>query len=293
MATLRDIRRRIRAVRSTQQITRAMYMVAAAKLKRAEEQARAGRPYAERLRALIARVAAAAGDFDHPLLARREVKRTLLVVVTGDRGLAGPYNANLIRLAQQVLGELQGRECLLLPVGRKGRDFFRRRGVAFLDEMTPIGETVTFAQARQLARRVTGAFASGEVDEVRLIYSQYLSAISQRPRQEILLPIGAVAGTTGDSAGTTAQRRHEYLLEPSPERILEQLLPRYVETLIYRSLVEAKASEHGARMTAMKNATDNAAELIETLTLDLNRARQAAITKEIAEIVGGAEALSG
>lgn len=292
MATLRDIRRRIRAINNTQQITRAMYMVAATKLRRAEEQARAGRPYASRLQNLIGRMAAAAEGFDHPLLARREIKRTLLVVITADRGLAGPYNTNLLRKAEQVIASIDN-ELVVLAVGRKGRDHFRRRGINMLTEQPSFGENITFAAARQLARMVTAEFESGRVDEVRIVYSQFISAVSQRPVEEKLLPIAsmdAAAGDNGDESGPTGSR--DYIMEPAPEKILAELLPRYVETQVYRSLVEAKASEHGARMTAMKNATDNAAELVEKLTLDLNRARQAAITKEIAEIVSGAEALS-
>lgn len=294
MATLRDIRRRIRAIQNTQQITRAMYMVAATKLRRAEEQARAGRPYSARLRQLIARMAEAAVGFQHPLLERRPVERTLVVLITADRGLAGPYNTNLIRKAEQVITSLEGTEIQLLPVGRKGRDHFVRRGFVPPFEVPPLGDNISYTDSRQLARRLAAEFEAKRVDEVRIVYSQYISAVTQRPVEEVLLPITDMGeGKRGqDDAGAPGGER-EYILEPSPERILAELLPRYVETEVYRSLVEAKASEHGARMTAMKNATDNAGELVEVLTLDLNRARQAAITKEIAEIVGGAEALSG
>lgn len=293
MATLRDIRRRIRAIQNTQQITRAMYMVAATKLRRAEEQARAGRPYASRLRNLITRMARSSEGFRHPLLVQREIKRTLVVLITADRGLAGPYNTNLIRKAEQVIRGLADVEVLLLPVGRKGRDHFARRGATIMDVDFTLGETITFAAARQLARTIAAEFEAGRVDEVRIVYSQFISAVSQRPVEETLLPIADIAGVDGGQGQEAGTWEREYLLEPSPERILTELLPRYLETQVYRSLVEAKASEHGARMTAMKNATDNAGELVETLTLDLNRARQAAITKEIAEIVSGAEALSG
>lgn len=301
MATLRDIRRRIRAVNNIQQITRAMYMVAAAKLKRAEEQARAGRPYAAKLRDLINRLAAAVDDYRHPLLERREdERRVMMVLVTADRGLAGAYNANLIRTAQRALRELEDRDVSLLTVGRKGREFFRRTGVTMLDGSLDLGETIEFSQARSIARLCKEAFESGQVDRVVLVYSQFLSAVAQRPVVETLLPVGGVdpaavsaAADGDDSPATDDPYRREYLFEPSAAAILDELLPRYVETVVYRALLEAKASELGARMTAMKNATDNAEELVDSLTLQMNRARQAAITTEIAEIVGGAEALEG
>ncbi|ADU50293.1 ATP synthase F1 subcomplex gamma subunit [Thermaerobacter marianensis DSM 12885] len=293
---MRDIRRRIRAVRSTQQITRAMYMVAAAKLKKAEEAARSGRPYAAALRAMLARLAGSEQARQHPLVAPRPVERVGLVIITGDRGLAGSYNANLIRRAEQELRQLpDGVEPVLVAVGRKGRDHFRRRGYRLAHELTGIGEDVDFATARDLARWLVDRYLAGEVDEVRLVYTEYRSAISQRPVVTRLLPVagldepagGAAAGA--DAAGPRGVR--EYIYEPSERAILEALLPKYVQILVFRALQEAKASEHGARMTAMKNATDNAGELIETLTLEYNRARQAAITKELAEIVSGAEAL--
>ena len=330
MASMRDIRRRIRAVRSTQQITRAMYMVAAAKLKKAEEAARSGRPYAAALRAMLARLAGSEQARQHPLVAPRPVRRVGLVIITGDRGLAGSYNANLIRRAEQELRQLpEGVEPVLVAVGRKGRDHFRRRGHTFAHELTGIGEDVDFATARELARRLVEGYLAGEMDEVRLIYTEYRSAISQRPVVTRLLPVagleepaaeaagptgagtgsapaaavtgaGAVAGGgAGRLQGTGPGERpglrglREYIYEPSEGAILEALLPKYVQILVFRALQEAKASEHGARMTAMKNATDNAGELIQTLTLEYNRARQAAITKELAEIVSGAEALKG
>ena len=312
MASMRDIRRRIRAVRNTQQITRAMYMVAAAKLKKAEEAARSGRPYARALRAMLARLADSEQARQHPLLAQRPLRRVALVIITGDRGLAGSYNANVIRRAERELRELPpGVEPVLVAVGRKGRDDFRRRGYTFAHEVTGLGEDVDFARARELARWLVDRFLAGEVDEVRLVYTEYRSAISQRPVVTRLLPVAglageeggpATAGADGPAAATgpaspdaAAGRRgvREYIYEPSEQAILAELLPKYVQILVFRALQEAKASEHGARMTAMKNATDNAGELIQTLTLEYNRARQAAITKEIAEIVSGAEALKG
>lgn len=311
MASMRDIRRRIRAVRNTQQITRAMYMVAAAKLKKAEEAARSGRPYARALRAMLARLAGSEAARSHPLLAQRPVRRVALVVITGDRGLAGSYNANVIRRAERELRELPaGVEPVLVAVGRKGRDYFRRRGYSFAYELTGLGEDARFSDAKALAQRLMDDFLAERVDEVRLIYAEYRSAINQRPVVQVLLPVselpaeaeaGAVPGEKGPAgpagagggagAGQGTRGVREYIYEPSEKMILADLLPKYVQIQVFRALQEAKASEHGARMTAMKNATDNAGELIDKLTLDYNRARQAAITKEILEIVSGAEAL--
>ncbi|MFO7275283.1 MAG: ATP synthase F1 subunit gamma [Bacillota bacterium] len=311
MASMRDIRRRIRAVRSTQQITRAMYMVAAAKLKKAEEAARSGRPYARALRAMLARLAGSEAARSHPLLAQRPVRRVALVVITGDRGLAGSYNANVIRRAERELEELPAEvEPVLVAVGRKGRDYFRRRGYSFAYELTGLGEDARFFDAKELAERLMEDFLAERVDEVRLIYAEYRSAINQRPVVQRLLPVSGLpaeaepgaapgekgpAGLAGPGGGAGAGRGtrgvREYIYEPSEQLILADLLPKYVQIQVFRALQEAKASEHGARMTAMKNATDNASELIDKLTLDYNRARQAAITKEILEIVSGAEAL--
>lgn len=272
-------------------------MVSAARLRKAEQRARSGRPYAAKLRELIARVAATAAGFEHPLLERRDVERVLVVLITSDRGLAGPYNANLIRKAQQAIAELAGHEVTMLAIGRKGYDAFRRRGVNMLPPGPVLGDDIGFAEARDLARTLTSEFTSGRADRVVLVYSRFMSAVSQRPEAEILLPLDEILAGAGQEQAAEEQtadgRRYEYLFEPSVSRILGELLPRYVEMQVYRALVEAKASEHGARMSAMKNATDNAEELTAVLTLDLNRARQAAITKEIAEIVGGAEALKG
>ncbi|HEY8394249.1 MAG TPA: ATP synthase F1 subunit gamma [Thermaerobacter sp.] len=310
MASMRDIRRRIRAVRSTQQITRAMYMVAAAKLKKAEEAARSGRPYARALRAMLARLAGSEAARSHPLLAQRPVRRVALVVITGDRGLAGSYNANVIRRAERELEELPAEvEPVLVAVGRKGRDYFRRRGYSFAYELTGLGEDARFFDAKALAERLMEDFLAERIDEVRLIYAEYRSAINQRPVVQRLLPVSELpaeaepgapgekgpAGPAGAGGGAGAGRGtrgvREYIYEPSEQLILADLLPKYVQIQVFRALQEAKASEHGARMTAMKNATDNASELIDKLTLDYNRARQAAITKEILEIVSGAEAL--
>jgi F-type H+-transporting ATPase subunit gamma len=279
---LKAIRRRIRSVQNTQKITAAMKMVAAAKLRRAQERAQSARPYADRIREVLMRLAANATDFSHPFLQGRPVRSSLLVVVTADRGLAGPYNANLNRAAQLHLQDRPGAR--VLAVGRKGRDFFRKRGYPVVAEFTGIGDDARIELARDVAREAMRLYLAGEADEVYVAYARFINVATSRPTVVRLLPLGG----EGDGGRGT---RTPYIFEPSAAAVLERLLPHYVETLVYRALLEAKASEHGARMTAMDNATKNAEELIERLTLLRNRLRQAAITKEIAEIVGGANAL--
>jgi|SRR5579871_5196018 len=284
MASLKALRKRIATVRSTQQITRAMKMVSAAKLRRAQEAAERARPYAAKLTELFVAVTADAGEATHPLLARREERRVDVVVVTSDRGLCGGYNANLLRRAEALLRERAEAEVALTVVGRKGIEYFRRRGRRLIAEHTGILTT----PAREMAARVTQAetarFAAAETDVVYLVYSRFKSAISQIPTVVPLLPVPLPAG-----AGAAV----EYLFEPRRPELLALLLPRYVEALATQALLEAIASEHGARMSAMDNATNNAADMIGRLTLSMNRARQAGITTELMEIVSGAEALKG
>lgn len=281
MAHMRDLKRRIRSVQSTQHITRAMKMVAAAKLRKAQAQVTAARPYAAKLEEVVGRLIAAVDPETQPLAAPREVKKAGYVLITADRGLAGGYNANLIRLAEERLrGE--DRTAALVAVGRKGRDFFRRRPVEIVETFTDIGDNPDLTQARELARRLVTMYLEGTLDEVNLVYTRFYSAIRQVPMVERLLPI---------PAPQRKQDTGDYIYEPSPEAVLQVLLPRYCEIKVYRALLEAKASEHGARMTAMDNATKNAAEMIDKFTLSFNRARQAAITGEILEIVAGADAL--
>ncbi|GAF25606.1 F0F1-type ATP synthase, gamma subunit [Moorella thermoacetica Y72] len=281
MAHMRDLKRRIRSVQSTQHITRAMKMVAAAKLRKAQAQVTAARPYAAKLEEVVGRLIAAVDPETQPLAATREVKKAGYVLITADRGLAGGYNANLIRLTEERLRE-EDRPAALVAVGRKGRDFFRRRPVEIVKSFTDIGDNPDLIQARELARQLMTMYLEGTLDEVNLIYTRFYSAIRQVPMVERLLPIATPREKkdTGD-----------YIYEPSPEAVLRVLLPRYCEIKVYRALLEAKASEHGARMTAMDNATKNAAEMIDKFTLSFNRARQAAITNEILEIVAGADAL--
>ncbi|WP_406677249.1 ATP synthase F1 subunit gamma [Neomoorella carbonis] len=281
MPNMRDLKRRIRSIRSTQHITRAMKMVAAAKLRKAQAQVTAARPYAEKLEEVIGRLMGAVDPETQPLAATREVKRAGYVLITGDRGLAGGYNANLIRLAEERL-QADERPVALVTVGRKGRDYFRRRRVEIVRSFTDIGDEPDLIQARELARQLVELYLEGTVDEVNLIYTRFYSALRQVPRIDRLLPIKASASRGGGG---------DYIYEPSPAEVLKALLPRYCEIKVYQALLEAKASEHGARMTAMDNATENAAEMIDKLTLSFNRARQAAITREIVEVVAGADAL--
>ena len=280
MPSMRDLRRRIKSIKSTQQITKAMKMVAAAKLRRSQEMVVASRPYARRIKDVLARVAAATTDVNHPLLEKREVKSTGYVLITADRGLCGGFNANLIRKANQELKELKNPK--LVAVGRKGRDFFKKRGQEVVGEFTNLGESISFDAARVIAGFIMEKYLDGTFDEVYLVFAEFVNPLVQRPQTIKLLPLE----TPEEEAGGG-----EYIFEPSADAVLNTLLPKYIEVQVYRALLESKASEHGARMTAMDTATENAAEMIAKLTLQLNRARQAAITKEIAELVGGAAAL--
>jgi F-type H+-transporting ATPase subunit gamma len=286
MPSLKAIRKRIASVRNTQKITKAMKMVSAAKLRRAQEAATAARPYAQKLTELLEGIAGAASDESHPLLRVSEsVERVHLVVVTGDRGLCGAYNSAILRQAEAVLRREPRSAVDLTVVGRKGVEYFRRRSVPVAERHVQIGAP-SIDLAREIAHNVAAAFADGKVDRVELLYSAFRSALSQVPTLETLLPVRAEAAEGAPSPV-------EYLMEPDRASLLDRLLPQYVEVRIYRALLEAAASEHGARMTAMDSATSNAAKMIFNLTLAMNRARQAAITKELMEIVSGAEALKG
>ncbi|AFQ46361.1 MULTISPECIES: ATP synthase F1 subunit gamma [Desulfosporosinus] len=280
MAGVRDIRRRIRSVRNMQQITKAMKMVSAAKLRKAQQKLSAARPYANQLQGVLERLAQAPGDTVHPLLVKRPVQKVVYVLITSDRGLCGGYNANLIRKTATLIAETP-QDVKLVTVGRKGRDFFRRGKIEFLAEFVALGDEPSYSQAKEIAQEVVRIYEQGEADEVYLMYTEFVSAINSRPTQIKLLPIEKPEG----------KQSKQYIFEPSPDEILASLLPKYVETQVYRSILEGKASEQGARMSAMSSATDNAKDMIDRLSLAMNRARQAAITKEISEIVGGAAAL--
>ncbi len=287
MATLRDIRRRITSVKSTQQITKAMKMVAAAKLRRAQENILRARPYAYRLGQVLGHVADLVDRNLHPLLEEREAKRVGFVVVTADRGLCGAFNQNILKKATAELEAERenGREIQVFAIGRHARDFFKRRDYPLILEYTDFFRTLEFANAVRIGSEIIRLYEQKELDRVFLIYNEFKSAIQQNVVVEQLLPIQPVTPDVG--------RRHlEYVYEPSPDKILDALLPKQINIQIWRVLLESNAAEQGARMTAMEMATDNATEMIDNLTLHYNRVRQATITKEITEIVGGAEALN-
>ena len=287
MATLKVIRKRIGSVRNTQQITKAMKMVSAAKLRRAQEAAVQARPYAEKMTELLKNVAARVANDAHPLLTPREEKKVLLVLFTSDRGLCGGYNTNMIRAAEAFIRQQAGdRQIELTLVGRKGGDHFRRRGAKIADRYVDILYKAADELAGEIAQKLISRFVSGEVDAVYILYSRFRSALSQVPTLEKLLPVALA-----ESIEVQAQQQTEYLYEPGVEQLLASLLPRITGVTVQRALLEATASEHGARMTAMESASGNASKMIGSLTLQMNRARQASITRELLEIVGTAEAL--
>jgi len=281
MPALIDIRRRIRSVKSTQQITKAMKMVSAAKLRRAQEAMFAARPYARKMLEVLQGIASRTDKDAHPLLQERGHARTLLVVVTADKGLCGAFNANIIRAASRFLGERSPDGIALGLVGRKGRDALKRRGFKVRFERVGAFQALRYATAREMAKELVEAFTDGELDEVFLVYNEFKSVIQQRIAVERLLPIER-------HLLSPQQPRFDYLYEPAPAGILTSLLPRHVEVQIWKALLESNAAEHGARMASMDAATNNAAEMIDRLTLYMNKVRQAAITKEIIEVVSGA-----
>src|SRR6187397_2986023 len=282
MASQRDIRRRIGAVRNIKQITRAMQFVAASKLKRAQDSTLAARPYSEKLDEVLADLAAVLGAEDHPLLAEREGGTRLLVLVTTDRGLAGPLNTNTIRFASREIIEHPG-DLAVVTVGRKGRDAMRRSGVPLEAHFAGFGDRPTFGDVLPLARLITADYLAGTYGRVDLIYSRFVSTLVQRPEVFQLLPIRPSEDTEGIPG-------NQFIFEPDAATVLTQLLPRYVATRLFQAVLEAKASEESSRMVAMKNATENAEELIEDLTLSYNKVRQSNITREMIEIASGANA---
>ncbi|HBY62296.1 MAG TPA: ATP synthase F1 subunit gamma [Solibacterales bacterium] len=285
MPSLIDIRRRIRSVRNTQQITKAMKMVAAARLRRAQDKVIAARPYAGMLAQMLTNVAAAAASDErvaaHPLLAQRPEHRVQLILVTADRGLAGAFNTNLIKEAQRFVEERAGNRVEFETVGRKGYDFFRKRNTVISGEHIGISEKANYADASAIAKKVMGRFAAEEIDAVYVLYNEFKSVISQKLTVRRVLPV----------AMPETRPAGEYLFEQEPLALLESLLPKYVEIEVYRALLESAAAQHAARMTAMEAATANAGDMIDRLTLYMNRVRQASITKEIIEVVSGAAAL--
>lgn len=280
---MREIKRSLKSKQNMKQITKAMEMVAAAKLSRAQEAALSARPYTDKIREVVSSIAAGAGSIRHPMLQSREVKRTAYLIVTSDRGLAGGYNINVLRKLSNTIAEKHRSkdEYEILVVGRKGSAYLTRRSMNIAEEVTGISDSPKYGDIKPVAYKAVQGFEEGRYDEVYIVYNRFINAISQIPTMKKLLPL-----SSDEFTGSAAQ--YEY--EPDAESVLSVLLPKYAETVVYSAILEGKASEFGARMTAMGNATKNATKLIGELTLSYNRARQAAITQEIAEIVGGASA---
>jgi F-type H+-transporting ATPase subunit gamma len=297
----RDVRNRIGAVKNIQKITTAMQLVAAARLRRAEQRIEALRPYAGAIRRMTRQAAEAAGDVPRlPILAKHDqIQRVGLLLVAGDRGLAGAFNSNIVRagVAAGRQHDAEGRSAIYFASGRRPASSLSFRGLDVADSFTGFTDRPSYADARRIAERLMAAYIDNEVDQVEVFYNGYISPISQQVRRETLLPLqeATVLEETEEDEDTEDRPEHQALVdyEPDPEEILARLVPDYVEISIYRALLESTASEHGARMTAMRNASDNAGELIKDLTLEMNRARQAEITQEIMEVVAGAEGLAG
>lgn len=284
MASMRDIRRRIGVVKNIQQMTNAMKMVSAARLRRAQEKAETARPYADKMFSMLESLSRAASQVEHPLLEVRPEEKIAVVIIGAERGLAGSYNPNLMRTATELLAGRDPESVRLLLFGRKVEAFFKRKPYPIVMTSALPASNLQYSDVRPAAVKVRDMFSSREVDAVYLVYAKFINAAVQRPTALKLLPI-----TPPETEGETAPV--EYIFEPDANQLLGSLLPRYVDTQVFRAAVEAVASEHGARMTAMTSATSNASEVIDNLTLSYNKARQGAITKELLEIVGGAEAL--
>jgi F-type H+-transporting ATPase subunit gamma len=286
MATLLDFRRRIRSVKNTQQITRAMKFVAAARLRRAQEAAIAARPYAKELARMLRSIMSRIDEPQHPLLAKRSEERILAVVLTGERGLAGAFNANILRKAQDFFRANKGKKISTIPVGKKGRDSLRKAGFGLIAEYVNVLARVDFATAREIALLVTDLYVKEEIDSVYIVFSEFKTVMTPNLVVTKLLPVEGVHAD--ESAAENASSQVDYIYEQPVEQLLGKLLPRYIETQILRAMLESSAAEHAARMTAMESATKNAGDVIDALTLHMNKVRQAAITKEIIEIVSGA-----
>lgn len=281
------MRRRIRAVKNTQQITKAMKMVAASKLRRAQERVLGTRPFAKQARHVLASIAARVDQSHHPLLAQRpgvKTGKTLLIVLTSDKGLCGSFNTNIVKAVGNFLRENRGREVSLGLVGKKGREALGRRGFPIRFEYTGLPKVIGFAEAESVAQPAMEDFIAGKIDSVHLVYNEFKSVMQQNLVIEQLLPMAPIELSKDEAGGV------EYLYEPSAQRIFDELLPRLVEAQVLRALLESAAAEHAARMTAMDAATRNSADMIDGLTLTMNKVRQAAITREIIEVVSGAQA---
>jgi len=287
MPTLLDFRRRIRSVKNSQQITRAMKFVAAARLRRAQEAALAARPYAKELMRVLRSTISRIAEPQHPLLTRRPEERVLALVLSGERGLAGAFNTNLLRRANEFFRENRGRKISVIPVGKKGRDALRKAGFNIIVEYVNVLTRVEFGTVREISNLVTDLYSTGQVDSVYVIFSEFKTVMSANLRVEKLLPVDpAHVAESGEADQASSQV--DYIYEQPEEQLLDKLLPRYVETQVQRAMLESSAAEYAARMTAMESATKNAGDVIEALTLHMNKVRQAAITKEIIEIVSGA-----
>ncbi|MFB7157068.1 MULTISPECIES: ATP synthase F1 subunit gamma [unclassified Lysinibacillus] len=284
MVNLREIKGRINSTKSTKQITKAMQMVSSSKLRRAEQNAKAYVPYMEKIQDVVGAIASGTKDSGHPMLTARPVKKTAYLVIGSDRGLAGAYNSSILRQVQRTIDERHKSkdEYVILAVGRVVRDYFVKRDHNVISDVVGLPDQPTFADIKEIARKAVGMFTDGTYDELYMYYNHFVSAIASEVTEKKLLPLTDLAPASSNAS---------YEFEPSGEAILEVLLPQYAESLVYGALLDGKASEHASRMTAMKNATDNASDLISDLSLQYNRARQAAITQEITEIVGGAAAL--
>jgi F-type H+-transporting ATPase subunit gamma len=293
MATLLDFRRRIRSVKNTQQITRAMKFVAAARLRRAQESALAARPYALELARMLRSILSRIDEPEHPLLAKREEQNVLVIVLSGERGLAGAFNSNILRKASDFMRSQGGKKVTALPVGKKGRDALKKAGYPFAAEYINVLAKVEFRVARDIATLVTELYTKGEIDAVYIVFSEFKSVMSANLVVEKLLPVEEIREEAGKKPGGEHAEKNDatpsdYIYEQPAEQLLGKLLPRYIETQVLRSMLESSAAEYAARMVAMDSATKNAGDVIEALTLHMNKVRQAAITKEIIEIVSGA-----
>lgn len=290
MPSLKDIKRRIKSVKNTRQITKAMKMVSAAKLKKAQDEITAARPYAEKMLELIQSLASKVSRDSHPLLAETGGARAALLLVTSDRGLCGSFNTALIKNAERFMRGREGSPTSLYLVGKRGMEFYKRRSIPVIKGRPAGSGRPSHSAASEIAGELIDLYLKGELDEVYVLFSEFKSALTQKPLMIRLLPISAGEEAEG-AAEKTEQDRGEYLYEPTEGAVLSSLLPKYVEVQVFRALLESSASEHGARMTSMDSASKNAGEMISGLTLVYNRLRQAAITKELMEIIGGAEAL--
>jgi F-type H+-transporting ATPase subunit gamma len=288
MATLLDFRRRIRSVKNTQQITRAMKFVAAARLRRAQEAAIAARPYAKELARMLRSIMSRIAEPQHALLAKRSEERILALVLTGERGLAGAFNANILRKANDFFRTNKGKKISTIPVGKKGRDSLKKAGFGSIAEYVNVLARVDFATAREIASLVTDLYAKEEIDSVYIVFSEFKTVMTPNLVVTKLLPVEAVHADEESAAAESGSAQVDYIYEQPEEQLLGKLLPRYIETQILRAMLESSAAEHAARMTAMESATKNAGDVIDALTLHMNKVRQAAITKEIIEIVSGA-----